>query len=149
MFKHILVATDASEHSQQTAQRGLELAKQLGASVTALYVVPIRPSLLESFFTPAALDERVTAQIEAAFKSRGERALDEIEQSAKKMGVAFERVIQRHADVWKAILRMADSDECDLIVMAAHGRRGLEALLIGSETQKVLTHSKIPVLVYR
>src|SRR5689334_18740452 len=107
MFKHILIATDGSDHSQRTAKQGLMLARALGAKATAVYVMPTRPSLMTSLFTVSALDERVMEQIEASFKSRGDRAVDEVVGTAKVIGIECKKSVLRNDEVWKGILDTA------------------------------------------
>jgi nucleotide-binding universal stress UspA family protein len=145
MFKRILLPTDGSETSSIAAEKIIGLAKDSGAVVVALHVVPeykmlsLETDMLEC--TPAEFD-RLSAQ-------RARKYLGAIENLAKSAGVSCETVFQVSEDPYLAIIKAAEDKRCDLIAMASHGRRGVQALLIGSETQKVLTHSKIPVLVYR
>lgn len=145
MYKHILIATDGSELADQAADHGLKLAKLVGADVTLLRVTaPPAPYVVEGIVV-AYPQEELQKQIEARV---GEH-LGRLAEAARVMGVPC---TQRHVQgdqPWRAIVDAARTGHASLIVMASHGRRGLSALLIGSETQKVLTHSDVPVLVCR
>ena len=148
MFTHVLFATDGSELSNQAAPKAIQVAKALGANMTAMNVVheyAARES--EGFIMPKmpALKERS----EEEAKAHADKILHEIKRAASEAGVqCFSAVVV--GDVpYKAIIEQAGKSKCDLIVMASHGRRGLQGILLGSETQQVLTHSKIPVLVLR
>jgi nucleotide-binding universal stress UspA family protein len=144
MYKHILIPTDGSELSKKAIEHGLEMAKQLGAKVTAMSVrVPFYAIAVEgvSIPVPQETQKEIVAQVQ--------RDLDAIAGQAKAAGVTCDTVQIENAQPWAGIIDTAGERGCDLIVMASHGRRGVSALLLGSETQKVLTHSKVPVLVYR
>jgi nucleotide-binding universal stress UspA family protein len=146
MYKHILVPTDGSELSMKAARAAAKLAAKLKARVTSLYV--IRPYKLpadgESYmFTSAYPAERYVKDM----KAMADTALAKVAKAAGKVRCDTDTVFAEHP--WEAIIKTARARGCDLIVMASHGRRGFEALLLGSETQKVLTHSKTPVLVCR
>jgi nucleotide-binding universal stress UspA family protein len=163
MFKHILLPTDGSELSAVATQQGIRFSKSIGAKVTGLCVMPLHYKFRYSAQIPTEalgqstkrfkeLEEVYLTTIEkGAELARGlaEAYLYEIEKSAKEAGVACDVVCERNDSPYEAIIRVAEQKGCDLIMMASHGRRGVEAFLVGSETQKVLTHSKIPVLVYR
>ena len=145
MFKSILVPTDGSRRSQKAATRAVALAKSLGAKVTGLFAAPpatpivYRDNLPVGFTTPAD-HARMIERSAASY-------LGVIEQAAKKAGVPFEAVIVTSDYPADTILATAKKKKCDLIVMATHGRRGVRSMLLGSETQRVLTESKTPVLV--
>ena len=149
MFTHVLFATDGSELSNQAAPKAIQEAKALGAKMTAMNVVHEFHAARESegFIMPKmpALKERS----EEEAKAHADKILQEIKKAASEAGVqCFPAVVV--GDVpYKAIIEQAGKSKCDLIVMASHGRRGLQGILLGSETQQVLTHSKIPVLVLR
>lgn len=145
MFKHILLPTDGSASSDRAIQAGVRLARDMGATVTGIHVVPpfhiftYRPDMLED------TEDRYEKDSEA----KARKILLTIEQQAAQCNVPCETVVVRSDDVYQAIIQMAADRQCDLIAMASHGRRGVRGLLLGSDTQKVLTHSQIPVLVYR
>jgi len=145
MYKHILLPTDGSDLSGKAIQHGIALAKSEGAKVSGLTVtVPFHvfatdPDTLTD--TPASYQKRVAA---AAAKY-----LEQIKNAAAAAGVACDVIPLEHEQPYQAIIDTAKKHGCDLIVMASHGRRGLSALVLRSETVKVLTHSTTPVLVYR
>ena len=148
MFKHILLPTDGSKLADRAIVRGIGLAKSLGARVTLLSVVPeFRMAVDESFAVPmsGALKQRY----EKDAKTRAEAMLDKIMRRITKAGVKGSTVVVASDLPFQQIIAVARSRRCDLVVMASHGRRGLTGLLLGSETVKVLTHSKVPVLVVR
>ena len=148
MFKHILLPTDGSKLSDRAVQRGIELAKELGARVTAMHVIPeFRMMADESFVLPTTAD--LKRRYDKESKARAEKMLGKIGERAKEAGVKYECVSVTGDLPHDAIIDTAKKKKCDLIMMASHGRRGISGLLLGSETAKVLTHSKIPVLVVR
>ena len=145
MFKHILLPTDGSQLSEKAIHDGVLLAKRLGAKVTGLCVMPFPHTFFSEMEIPTqALDQAIKRSKEVA-----ETYLAAIEKEAKEKEVACVTVYEMNDFPYEAIIRLAERKGCDLIMMASHGRRGVRGLLVGSETQKVLTHSKIPVLVYR
>ncbi len=147
MFKHILVPTDGSEFSTQTVQRALSFAKDAGAKVTFFFAKPDYPI---AFYGEGALIDPTTPEKFADMANQqAERILSACEGMAKAMEVPCATCSSVSDIPYVGIIQAAESTGCDLIFMASHGRRGIAALLLGSETQKVLTHSKIPVLVYR
>jgi nucleotide-binding universal stress UspA family protein len=147
MYKHILIPTDGSPASLRAARAGVELAAVVGARVTAFYAAPPpTPLIYDGVFPVGYLPPDEHAEmIERAAASY----LGAIAEMARAAGVACESVHVTNDFPAEAILETAKRRKCDLIFMASHGRRGLSAILLGSETQKVLTHSKIPVTVYR
>ena len=145
MFKHILLPTDGSKLSEAAVEKGMHFAKGIQAKITGLFVVPKEyPSYYEAEIPGSFKD-----QAEAECKAMAKRHLSSLNKAAQEAGVACEVVMEASDQPYEAIVSMAEQKGCDLIMMASHGRRGVGALLLGSETQKVLTHSKIPVLVYR
>jgi nucleotide-binding universal stress UspA family protein len=147
MFKRILVPTDGSELSLESAKAAVSLAKENGAALVALNVQPIyRPPTVAEL--PAA-DIYSQEEYEAEARKAGEKALAEVLTLAGGASVPCKSWIELEVNPWEAIIKVARVEGCDLIFMASHGRRGVAGLLLGSETQKVLTHCKIPVLVHR
>jgi nucleotide-binding universal stress UspA family protein len=145
MFKHILIPTDGSDLSRKAVRYGVQLAKSSGARVTALTVTdPYRVATMDAVLIP--VDE---GEYEEQSQRLADRALEQVKMAADAVGVACETIRELHDQPYRAIIDSAHALNCDVIVMASHGRRGLSALLLGSETVKVLTHSTIPVLVYR
>jgi nucleotide-binding universal stress UspA family protein len=145
MFKHILLPTDGSDLSAAAIKEGIRFAKSIGAKVTGLCVIPMQ----HSFFYHTRISKKAIKGVDQRFKELAETYLSEIKNGAKEAGIACNVLYRRNDYPYDAIIRLAEQKGCDLIMMASHGRHGVKALLIGSETQKVLTHSKIPVLVYR
>jgi nucleotide-binding universal stress UspA family protein len=148
MYKHILVPTDGSKLSLKAVKTAVSLAKTLGARLMGVYVVPpyVPPVYGEAVIYMPEMTPRRYREITGR---QAKDALAVIEAEAKGAGVACKTVSMTADQVWNGIVRTAHSKGCDLIVMASHGRRGLSGLLLGSETTKVLTHSKTPVLVCR
>ena len=148
MFRRILIATDGSALSGNAIKTGVEVAKLARATVVGIHA---RPPMGVTLYGEASI--MVPPETEAAYKARvkavSDKYLAEIEAAARKSDVRFERVDVEDASPADAILRTAQAQDCDLIVMASHGRRGLSLVLMGSETIKVLTHATQPVLVTR
>jgi nucleotide-binding universal stress UspA family protein len=145
MFKHVLVPTDGSELSEAAIRAAVQFAGSIKARVTGFYAMP-------KFHVLAYGPEMVTdtrQQFAKDCKAHADQFLAVIVQAAKAADVPCETALQTTDQPYEAIIETAKERGCDLIMMASHGRRGVQGLLLGSETQKVLTHSKIPVLVFR
>ncbi len=149
MFKHILVPTDGSELSSRTIKQAILFAKSLGeqTQITAFFAQPEYPTAY--FGEGALIDPATPTEFSESTSKQADRYLGEIEHEAKIAGVKCNIVTEISDAPFKAIIEVAERENCDLIFMASHGRRGLAGLLLGSETNRVLTHTKIPVLVYR
>ena len=147
MFKHLLVPTDGSELSEQTVRRAISFAKEAGAKITAFFAKPEYP--LAYFGEGALMDPTPPEQFAEIAEAQAQAYLAEVIGLAKEAGVECDAVTATSDVPYQAIIDAANRAGCDLIFMASHGRRGLSGLLLGSETHKVLTHSTIPVLVYR
>ncbi len=148
MFKHILLPTDGSKLSNRAVDRGIALAKDLGARITSIHVVPeLRMITDESFVMPMGVELQRRYDREA--KARAQKMLDAVGQKAQALGIQHAELVVTGELPYEAIIEAAKKQKCDLIMMASHGRRGISGLLLGSETAKVLTHSKVPVLVVR
>jgi nucleotide-binding universal stress UspA family protein len=145
MFTHILLPTDGSELSKTAVQKGIQFAESVKAKVTGLSVVPERSYSIYESEVPGKYKDEAAKE----WKARAYANLSALSKAAKETGLSCDVVLETSDQPYEAIINTADKKGCDLIMMASHGRRGVGALLIGSETQKVLTHSKIPVLVYR
>jgi nucleotide-binding universal stress UspA family protein len=148
MYKNILVPTDGSRLSAKAIKTAVRLAKTVGARVTGVYVIPpyVAPMYGEAVvYVPEVSPKRYKELSEKEAK----KALAAIEIEAQTAGVPCKAASLVADQAWRGIIRTAHAKKCDLIVMASHGRRGLSGLLLGSETTKVLTHSKTPVLVCR
>jgi nucleotide-binding universal stress UspA family protein len=145
MYTHVLIPTDGSELSEMAIRQGVAFAKSLNAKVTGITVFP-------TFHTFAVAEMMVTdtpTQYRQECEALGEKYLGVVREAAKMAGVPCEAVQAVNDNPYEAIIDAAKAGGCDLIFMASHGRRGISALVLGSETTKVLTHSKIPVLVCR
>jgi len=148
MFKHILVSTDGSKLSGKAIRLAARLAGANRAKLTGVYVIaPYVPPVYGEgmVYVPALSPKRYKEATERAAR----KALAIVEIEARTAGAEYGGTMPTAGNPWEGIIRSAKARRCDLIVMASHGRRGLAGLLLGSETTKVLTHSKIPVLVCR
>lgn len=147
MYERILVTTDGSALSDKAVQSALSLAKLSGATLIVLRVIPRYPrSYLEG---GATVDISEIKRIETQWTTQAQAQLSAIKTEGKEMGVAVKTTIAKSDLVAESIISTADKQEVDLIVMASHGRKGIKRLLLGSETQHVLTHSTKPILVLR
>lgn len=144
MYRNILVPTDGTDITAKAVQTAITLAKTLGATLTALSVKEPFPYSAISEMQPVPPQEFYDAQ-ERIAASRVKAVVD----AAEAVGVTCHGATIEGSHPWESIVEHAKSQACDLIVMASHGRRGVSALLLGSETQKVLTHCSIPVLVVK
>lgn len=147
MYERILVATDGSPLSSKAVASALSLAQLCGATVVAMKVVPRYPrSYMEG---GATVDTTEIKRVEARWAEEAQSVLDQVKAEGKAMGVTVKTSISKSDLVAEAIISAATKQKTDLIVMASHGRKGIKRLLLGSETQHVLTHSQVPVLVLR
>jgi nucleotide-binding universal stress UspA family protein len=148
MFKNILVPTDGTKLSARAVRSAVALAKTCGAKITGVYVIPpyVPPVYSEGMLYMADIGPQRHKELMA---KAAKKALDVLGAEARRCGVACTTVAPVAEQPWQGILKTARGKRCDAIVMASHGRRGIAGLLLGSETTKVLTHSKIPVLVCR
>jgi len=145
VYKHVLIPTDGSALSEMAIRHGMALAKAVGAKVTVLTVsLPFR-----SFAVDPVMVTESPARYEQECEAWAEKALGVARAEAVVAGVSCETSHLTQAQPHQAIIETAQKRGCDLICMASHGRRGVSALVLGSETNKVLTHSKTPVLVCR
>jgi nucleotide-binding universal stress UspA family protein len=145
MYANILIPTDGSELAGKAVQHGITLAGRIGAKITALTVLPP----FHTFTTDTHMIEDTPASYKARMQKHAENTLGAVARAAQTAGLEYETVHAEHEHPYQAIIDTAASKGCDLIVMASHGRHGISAIVLGSETVKVLTHSKIPVLVHR
>lgn len=147
MFKHILIPTDGSELSRATAARAVSFAKENGAQVTVFFAKPEYP--IAYFGEGALIDPTTPEKFAELADQQAAEYLGEVQKLCAENGVEC-TIVSATSDIpYEAIIEAAEKSGADLIFMASHGRRGISGLLLGSETNKVLTHSKIPVLVYR
>jgi len=149
MFKHILIPTDGSGLAAKGVKTGVRLAKALAARVSGVYVTaPYVPPFIPEdavIYVPTA-DPR---EYKKAVEAQAAKALEVVEREAKAAGVRCETRVVSDAQPWQGILKAARASKCDAIVIASHGRGGLGGLILGSQTSRVLSHSKIPVVVVR
>ena len=145
MYKHVLIATDGSDLSAKAEAAGLTLARELDAKATAVTVTPpfqyigVEPMVVMT----------TEPEYEKAQAARAEKTLERVKSTAAAIGVPVETARAVSVQPFEGIIATAKERGCDLIFMASHGRSGVAGLILGSVTTKVLTHSKIPVLVYR
>ena len=147
MYKRILVATDGSKLSEKAVEHGLKLADLTGAELVAVKVVPRYPQTY--FEGGVALAAVEVAKIEKQWNDEALEAVNAVKAAGQLHNVKVKATTVKSDLIAEALIAAAKRHKCDLIVMASHGRRGLKRLLLGSETQQVLTHSHIPVLVLR
>ncbi|MFC5497016.1 universal stress protein [Caenimonas terrae] len=147
MYQRILVPTDGSTLSNKAVKCAIEQAATSGAELVALYVVPRYP--ISYFEGGISVPDSEVARTEKQWADKGQAVVDEVQKTATAKGVKAKGVLARSDLVAESVISAAKKHKCDLIVMASHGRRGIKRVLLGSETQHVLTHSKLPVLVLR
>jgi nucleotide-binding universal stress UspA family protein len=147
MYKHILIPTDGSPLSAKAIRQAVAFAKSIGAQITGFYAAPEYNIQVYGDFVPP--DFITPQEFAKQSKRTAEGHLAVIEKAAQAADVRCKTTFTTSDSPWEAIIKAAVKNKCDLIFMASHGRRGLAGLLLGSETTKVLTHSKIPVLVHR
>ncbi|MBN9265595.1 MAG: universal stress protein [Hyphomicrobium sp.] len=145
MYDRILIATDGSELAEKAVDQGLAMAKAVGAKVIVVRVTSMPAPMVYEGVVVALPTEEIRAEIAA----RVAEHFTALKSKATALGVDMETVHVEHDQPWQAIIDTAKQKAANLIVMASHGRRGISAVLLGSETQKVLTHTTIPVLVCR
>ena len=147
MFKHILIPTDGSAVAAKAIKAGVALAKEMGASVTGFYAIEPPPTHIygEGYLAERGLVE----ELERRARENAQTSVDAISAAAKAAGVPCDTAIGKSVLPYKGIIAAAEKNKCDAVFMASNGHKGLAGLLLGSVTQKVLTHSKIPVLVFR
>ena len=147
MFKHLLVPTDGTEFSLAAVQRAVSFASDASARITFLNIEHVLPAMYLG--EGAIMDESFPNMFHEQADSRAHEILNSVEKIARDAGVQFTSLILVSESVFEAIIFAAEKNECDLIFMASHGRRTIDRLLLGSVTEKVLSHTRIPVLVHR
>jgi nucleotide-binding universal stress UspA family protein len=148
MYKHIMLPIDGSELSFKAVNECFAFAKSIGAKVTALHVVPNVSINVPVGFT-SDLVHQIEKEREEEYMKSGRKMLADLEARARSNSIECDNLVVPGNNPYEQIISNAEKNDCDLIMMASHGRRGLNAVLLGSETVKVLTHTKIPVLVVR
>lgn len=147
MFKHILVPTDGSPLSLEAVTRAVSFAREAGARITFFCAVQPAPKMY--YGTGAIFDTHTFAMFREKMLSTANDILDAAGKIAENAGIEYGKLALVSEEPYDAIIEAASQNGCDLIFMASHGHRGVSGFLLGSETQKVLTHSTIPVLVHR
>ncbi len=147
MYKRILVATDGSKLSTKAVNSAIDLAASLGAELVALKVIPRYPQSYFEGSIPLSADD--VARVEQRWADDGRQVVEDVKAMGEARGVKVKAILAKSDVVSDALIAAAKKHKADLIVMASHGRKGVKRLLLGSETQQVLTHSEIPVLVLR
>ena len=147
MYKRILVATDGSTLSKKAVRNAIDLAGATGAELVALYVVPRYP--VAYFEGGISISSQDIARTEKQWADQGQAVVDAVRQLAEREGIKARAVTTSSDLVAESIIKAAKKHKCDLVVMASHGRKGIKRILLGSETQHVLTRSSVPVLVLR
>lgn len=145
MFRKILVPTDGSELSGKAVAGAIDYARHVGSALVGVSVVNPTPLVPLSDGVPVMMWEDVLSSMEASARE----VLGRFKETAAAANLTCETVLASDPDIWTALLETAKTKQCDAIFMASHGRKGVSALLLGSTTQKVLTHTTLPVLVYR
>lgn len=146
MFKHFLIPTDGSPASNKAAKAGIALARRLGVKVTAYCALE---QLNVIYAEGYAFNQEEIDRVDESAREAAQQHVDVIGKMAEAAGVSFTSVVAKALTPYEGIIAAAKKRRCDVIFMASHGRRGLSRLIMGSVTQKVLSHSKIPVVVYR
>lgn len=147
MYQRILVATDGSTLSKKAVRSAIDLAASVGAELVALYVVPRYP--VSYFEGGVSLSTQEIARTEKQWNEKGQAVVDAVQKLAQAKNVKVKAVVTQSDLVAESIIATVKKHKCDLVVMASHGRKGIKRILLGSETQHVLTHSTQPVLVLR
>ena len=146
MFKHILIPTDGSKLSEAALRAGLQLAREQDSEVTVLYVVPDYSALM---YASEGMVTYNPSELRKDAEKTADKVLQAVQDMAKAEGVESKTARTMNFSVHQAIIQQAKDSDCDLICMASHGRKGIAGILLGSETQRVLVNSGIPVLVHR
>ncbi|OIQ69105.1 TRAP-T-associated universal stress protein TeaD [mine drainage metagenome] len=144
MFNHILLATDGSDLAEKTLPYAVEIGRKFNAKITAVTVIDLYPYIGAIEVMPVGMDvwqDEVRKQAEAA--------LQRVRDRLQAAGLSCDTVVQEDAQAWRGLLAVADKQGCDVIILASHGRGGVGSALLGSQTARVLSHSKLPVLVVR
>ena len=147
MFKHILIPTDGSDVAAKAIKAGVALAKEMGASVTGFYA--IEPPPTHVYGEGYLAERKLVVELERRAQEVAQASVDQVTTAAKSAGVPCDTAIGKSVVPYKGIIDAAQKNNCDVVFMASNGHKGFTGLILGSVTQKVLTHSKIPVLVFR
>jgi nucleotide-binding universal stress UspA family protein len=148
-YNHIMLPVDGSDIARKAEKECIAFAKSCGAKVTAIHVVSHFHLHVQPWAAPRSVHTKIEKQHEDEAREIAQKMVNTLVARAKEKGVECEGLVVVGDHPYEEIINNAQSRKCDLIMMASHGRRGLDAVLLGSETVKVLTHSTIPVLVVR
>ena len=147
MFKSILIPTDGSAVSAKAVKAGIAFAKESGARVIGYHALePVPPRLHGEGYVA---DRQMVAEFERRIRAAAKKHVAAIERAARKAGVRFEPLVETARTPYHGIVEAAKKRDCDLIFMSSHGRGGLMRIALGSVADKVMTLSKVPVMVYR
>jgi nucleotide-binding universal stress UspA family protein len=149
MYKRVMLPVDGSELSQKAVGECIALAKSSGAKVTAIHVVSHFHLHYQPWATPKSMHDKIEKEHEEEARQIAQEMVDKLAQRVRGNGIDCESLVVIGDHPYEEIINHAEKRNCDLIIMASHGHKGLNAVLLGSETVKVLTHSKLPVLVVR
>lgn len=149
MYKHIMLPVDGSDLSLKAEKECIAFAKSIGAKVTAIHVLPHFNLHVAAWANPKSMITKIEDEHDEETKKVVQTMLAEVEKRVKADGIKCDSLLVVADSPYEAIIEKAGTSGCDLIMMASHGRKGVNAVLLGSETVKVLTHTKIPVLVVR
>lgn len=147
MFKHILIPTDGSPVAAKAIKAGVALAKEMGATVTGFYA--IEPPPTHVYGEGYLAERKLIEELDRRAREVAQASVDQVSTAAKSAGVPCDTAISNSVTPYKGIISAAEKNNCDVVFMASNGHKGITGLILGSVTQKVLTHSKIPVLVFR
>jgi nucleotide-binding universal stress UspA family protein len=144
MFNHLLLSTDGSELAEKAVPYAAELAKKFGAKITVASVIDLYPYIGAIEVMPVGMD-----QWQEEVRKQAQAALQRLRDQLQAAGLSCNTVVEEDAQAWRGLLSVAEKQGCDTIVIASHGRGGLGSAMLGSQTSRVLSHSKLPVLVVR
>lgn len=144
MFNHILLSTDGSDLSEKALPYAIELAKKFGSKLTVASVIDLYPYIGAIEVMPVGMD-----QWQDEVRKQAEAALQRMRNRLQAVGLGCDTVVEEDAQAWRGLLAVAEKQGCDAIIIASHGRGGVGSALLGSQTSRVLSHSKLPVLVVR
>ncbi|WP_298294121.1 universal stress protein [Thiomonas sp.] len=144
MFNHLLLSTDGSELAEKAVPYAVELAKKFGAKITVASVIDLYPYIGAIEVMPVGMD-----QWQEEVRKQAQAALQRMRDQLQAAGLSCDTVVEEDAQAWRGLLSVAEKQGCDTIVIASHGRGGLGSAMLGSQTSRVLSHSKLPVLVVR
>jgi nucleotide-binding universal stress UspA family protein len=148
-YKHIMLPVDGTELARKAEKECIAFAKSIGAKVTAIHVLSHFHLHFQPWATPKSVHTKIEKEHEEEAREIAQKMISALTKRAKADGVECDGLVVVGDHPYEEIINSAEERKCDLIMMASHGRRGLDAVLLGSETVKVLTHTKIPVLVVR